>query len=330
MTSAPHTAAVILNWNGLEMTKQCLRSLFLCSYPDLKIILVDNGSQDYEADQLEKIFGHTINLIRLQKNLGFAEGNNIGIRVAIQDGAKYVCLLNNDTTVNPNFLDALVAAAELNNSIAMVAPTMRSMKNPSVIDNLGITLTLSGLSFNRKTEKWRMFCPSGGAVLYRCSALLDVAEGNNFFDPTYFAYVEDLDLGFRLLWRGYRPAYASQAVVSHRGSGSTSPMSDFALYYSQRNLLLTWVKNLPSQHILKYGWLMLIVQFGHALLSMRRRKLNIMLRGDFAAIRLLPQLIQKRNAILQNRKVDFKTIKNLIEPKIVMAAYLRQILRSKK
>lgn len=323
----PSVAIIILNWNGLQYTRNCLYSLNKVKYQPLHIIVIDNGSQNNEAEQLKNEFKQNITIICQPKNFGFAEGSNIGIRWAIKKKFDYICLLNNDTTVDPKFLDHLVKAAESDKTIAMVAPSMRSIKNPSEIDNLGITLTLSGLAFNRKNDSWRMFCPSGGAVLYRSSSLKAIEDNNSYFDPLYFAYVEDLDLGFRLLWQGYKSKYTPQAIIFHHGSASTAPMSDFGLYHSQRNLLLTWFKNLPFIFLLKYGFLMIIVQIAYSFLFIKRHKFFIMLKADFAALKLFPLYFYKRKFVQKSRKINSKTLMVSIEPKIVMTVFLRKVFR---
>lgn len=328
MIEQPRVTLIILNWNGLAYTRDCLDSLRRITYGNAEILVIDNGSKNNEAEILENEYQSLIQVIRLTENLGFAEGNNIGIRRAISTNAKYVCLLNNDTVIEPTFLELMVNASEADDRIAMVAPTMRVMNDHSVVDNLGITMTLSGLPFNRKEQNWRLFCPSGGAVLYRCSALCSVVQNNDYFDPEYFAYVEDLDLGWRLLWQGYRAVYAEKALVFHHGSAATSPMSDFAVFQTQKNLLLTWIKNLPMTFILKYGWAMFVIQCAHHVLYIFRHQFQLAIKADLAALRLFPRYQRFRRTNLKKGEATLRHIMELIEPKIIPRSYLKALTRT--
>src|SRR3972149_12039405 len=102
MTSAPRVSVVVLNWNGLADTRECLESLKAVSYPDYRVIVIDNGSREDEARALQSAFGDFARVVRSETNLGFAGGANIGIREALSQGSDYVLLLNNDTTVDPS------------------------------------------------------------------------------------------------------------------------------------------------------------------------------------------------------------------------------------
>src|SRR5512137_3063861 len=109
----PKVSIVILNWNGLADTRECLRSLQQVTYPNCEIILVDNASSGDDVRLLTDEFGDSVRVVRNEKNYGFAAGNNIGIKFALDHSSPdYVFLLNNDTTLAPDFLDELVTAAE--------------------------------------------------------------------------------------------------------------------------------------------------------------------------------------------------------------------------
>ena len=118
--TAPAVCAVVLNWNGGEATRACVHSLAAANYPNLSIIVVDNASSDGSAEQWSE--NETIDLIRNSTNLGFTGGVNAGIRRAMERGADYVWLLNNDATAGPNVLGQLVAMAEQDTRIGLVSP----------------------------------------------------------------------------------------------------------------------------------------------------------------------------------------------------------------
>ena len=107
----PEVSIIILNWNGLEDTIECLESLKKITYPNYKLIIVDNGSEGNDVAVLRHRFGSYIHIIEKDKNYGFTEGNNIGMRYALKGEARYILLLNNDTIVDPDFLSNLIKVA---------------------------------------------------------------------------------------------------------------------------------------------------------------------------------------------------------------------------
>ena len=121
-SDSPKVAIVILNWNGLADTLECLDSLQKIVYPNYVVVVIDNGSNGNDAEIIKKKFGDFVFVIEEEKNLGFAGGCNEGIRWALHSGAKYVLLLNNDTVVDPNFLIELVNVAQNDPQIGIVGP----------------------------------------------------------------------------------------------------------------------------------------------------------------------------------------------------------------
>ena len=154
----------------------------------------------------------------------------------------------------------------------MVAPRMMDYNYRDKIDNLGIVLMSSGLAFNRLDENQKLFCPCGACALYSRELLTVIArehtrDDSYYFDPSYFAYCEDLDLGWRARNAGFEPGYAKDAIVYHKGSSSTGKLSDFAVYHTYRNLLWTQIKNLPLALLLwqspwlAAGWLFIFAMY---------------------------------------------------------------------
>src|SRR3989344_4022189 len=123
MNKSPRVSIIILNWNGVNDTIECLDSLKEITYPNYEIIIVDNGSKWDDVKILSKKFGKYIRIIKNDKNYGFAEGNNIAIRKVMEENkSKYVLLLNNDTVVDKKFLDELVKTGESDEKIGIVGP----------------------------------------------------------------------------------------------------------------------------------------------------------------------------------------------------------------
>jgi GT2 family glycosyltransferase len=301
----PHIAIVILHYKNLHDTIVCISSVQKINYPNYSIIVVNNDTHDHGL-KLKQTFEHSIELIQNNNNLGFSEGNNAGIRIALQDDiTDAILILNNDTTVDPNFLSEMVI--ELNKA-DMIAPRMMQYDENYKIDNLGIVLMKSGLPFNRLSENQKLFCPSAGCALYSRKLLESVVIDDNYFDPAYFAYTEDLDLGWRAKNLGFETGYSKNAIVYHKGSAIHGKLSNFAIYNTYRNLLWTQSKNMPTLLLLRqlpwyvFGWVSLV---GFYLLKF---KPLIILRALIAGIFNFPDIHN-----LNKRNVSYKKILSWFE-----------------
>lgn len=241
----PLVTTVVLCFNGLEITRQCLKSLSAQKYTEQEIIVIDNGSTEDDCGVLEQEF-QQIRLIRLDRNLGFAGGCNRGITEA---RGKYVALLNNDAVATPEWLESLVKAAESDDGIGGVASIVLDGNNPVVLDSLGVGIAVDGMSrqamkgeyppvFDKPRE---VLMASGCACLYRIDALRRVGG----FDDDFFAYCEDTDVGLRLLWAGYKTVAAPGAVVIHYYSKTTGEFSLRKIFWVERNHYWVALKNFP-------------------------------------------------------------------------------------
>lgn len=232
-------AIILVNWNGLQDTLACLASLAAQSYQHCTTIVLDNHSR--EDASIITVHHPEVVLIRNRDNLGFCGANNIGIRKAVELGAEYCWILNNDTEVAHDCLARLVDALDENVDVAAVAhpiiyyydrrlywfaggilrhglPAHRGYMEPHTETELGEVSTefLTGCSFLARTK------------------VLHELDG---FDEKYFCYVEDVDLSMRIRTRGYRIGYVPKAVVWHKVSRSTGVRSPLLVYYTHRNML---------------------------------------------------------------------------------------------
>ncbi len=248
--SWPRVAVVVVNWNRPDDTAECLSSLAALDYPDLFTILVDNGSTDGSVERLRSLFPECT-YISNTRNLGFAEGNNVGIRHALSAGADYVLLLNNDATIDRDTLTLLVQVAQSDPSIGIVGPKIYLADRPRVIwfgggkvdEKLGLPIHLGWMQEDTGEEE------SIADVDYICGcALLAKAElfpRLGLLDSDYFLLFEDTDFCARARDGGYRVVLVPQASVYHKASssfgGDASPQY---LYYFHRNNLIYVKKNM--------------------------------------------------------------------------------------
>ena len=243
MGNAPTVAVIILNWNGLADTRECLHSLQVARYPAMRVIVLDNGSKGDEATTLESEFSAFIDVLRLPENRGFAAGANAGIRRALEGGADYVLLLNNDTVVAPEFLQALVDAASDIPNLAAVCPRTHFYDRPRIIYSTGGQVSIwravatqvgRGQDDHGQFERLeRRGYADGVCMLIPAEALTAVG----LLDEQYFAYWEETDWCVRAAERGLYCYYVPQSHIWHKASRSQSPDARFDYLY-RRNALL--------------------------------------------------------------------------------------------
>ncbi|MDD5342172.1 MAG: glycosyltransferase family 2 protein [Patescibacteria group bacterium] len=247
ISSKPRVSFVIINWNGLNDTIECLNSLRQISYPNYEIIIVDNDSKGDDVKTLREKFGNYIRLIQNEKNLGFAGGNNVGINLVLTEGnSKYIMFLNNDTVVKPDFLDRLVARAESDLRCGIVGPEIHLYHQREIIHSRGGILSLyTGWRFIGGTfhptrfkddGKYTLKYFSGSAFMASCRALKEVG----YFDEEYFYYAEDVDLGYRLFKAGYRILCEPGSKIYHKEGASVggNVRNPLTVYYDTRNSIM--------------------------------------------------------------------------------------------
>lgn len=245
--STKNLAVIIPNLNGGDMLLDAIESL-LKQAGSCSVIVVDNASSDGSADDAVRKFPST-HLIRHKRNRGYAGGVNTGLRHAIKTGARYVAVFNDDAVADSNWLKYLVSYLDEHSSVGAVACKVLSA-NKETFDSAGDYLTTWGLPYPRgrgETDRGQydtpgeIFAASGAASLFRTEALKDVG----LFDEAFFAYYEDVDLGFRMQNRGWKVGYEPKAVAYHAIGATSSRMRGFTTYQTLKNLpLLVW-KNMP-------------------------------------------------------------------------------------
>jgi GT2 family glycosyltransferase len=243
MENRPSVAIIVLNWNGLSDTRECLASLRGVSYPDLRVIVVDNGSDNDEAGTIEREFGGFAEVVRNPANLGFAGGANAGIRRALKDAPGYLLLLNNDVLVEPGFLDAMVDAAQRLPDFAAACPKAYFHHDPDLIYSTGgrVNMWTGGARQVGRGEKdngrfdeiAERDYADGLCMLISGRALEQVG----LLDDDYFLYWEETDWCLRARALGLRCYYVPGARVWHKAQRSLAPDAGFHYMY-RRNALL--------------------------------------------------------------------------------------------
>ena len=230
---------VIPNYNGIKFLQDCLLSLFRQEpgTPEYDVLVVDNGSKDGSLELLQSF--PQVEVVALSKNTGFCHAVNVGIRRA---KTPYVILLNNDTKVMPGFVAGLYRAIERNPQAFSVSAKMLMWDRPELLDDAGDLYCALGWAYARGkgqraelySDNAEVFSACGGASIYRRSVFDEIG----LFDEAHFAYLEDLDIGWRARIHGYRNFYEPSAEVIHFGSGSTGSR------YNAKKTLLSSANNI--------------------------------------------------------------------------------------
>ena len=239
-------AIVLVTYNASPFIEDCFQSLSRIDRGEheVSVIVVENASTDDTSEKLAKYPG--IVVFKNTKNFGFAGGNNIGMRVAMENGADFIYLLNQDTEVTPEFLVEAVRIASTDEKIGAVQSLLLLSPEKEKINSTGNAVHFLGLgycmNYGRRLVDWHgqdgqeIAYASGAGVLYRTSALQKVG----LFDDIFFMYHEDLDLGWRLRLAGWRNVLAKHSIVYHKYEFSRS-VSKF--YFMERNRYLVLLKN---------------------------------------------------------------------------------------
>jgi GT2 family glycosyltransferase len=220
LPSNPKVSCIVLNWNGWQDTIECLDALKECTYPQLTVIVVDNASTDDSVARIQAAHPATL-LLKSGKNLGFAGGNNVGIRYALAHGADYVWLLNNDTKPAPGALMALVAKAVSDQRIGAVASICYFADAPSTVQAWAGTRVNLWIGYVRNSavpheDEW-FHALYGASLLISCTAV----EDTGLLDEGFFLYLEETEFCLRLRRKGWRLAAAPDSHILHKVNAST-------------------------------------------------------------------------------------------------------------
>lgn len=259
VSSLPKIVIVVLNWNRPLDTLECLESLQKITYPNYEIIVVDNGSKDDSVFLIKQAYP-TLCLIETGENLGFAEGNNRGMTIALEKKAAYILLLNNDTVVHPKILNAFAQAAAEYPNAGVFGAKIYYYDDPTILWYAGGDIDKTGRCYHvgngqcdvekrrEKIEKTGYAC--GCALLIKSSVIAKVG----MLEPKYFLIWEEIDWCWRIRNAGYDCLFVPDAKVWHKISlsfegGNRGPIWH---YFYWRNRLLFLEKHLTFKNLLKF------------------------------------------------------------------------------
>ena len=300
--SYPRVSIIVLNWNGLEDTIECLESLKRMSYPSYDVIVVDNASSGDDVEALRGKYGDYVHVIANDRNCGFSEGNNVGIRYALSKGSDYVFLLNNDTVVDGASLSELIRVAEEDARAGIFGGKIFYYASPDRLQSVG-----------GKTNWWLgRFKDYGGQqdagqfdrvaerdFVYATAMLIKraVLEKTGFLDSSLFFGMEDYDYCARAAKAGFRVVYVPGAKVWHKQGASRRRLPDYPetwrlvsreigiLAYKPKPVLRIFRRHGPRYLFLFPAVSFLVYQSLVNVVGMMRGSLYHMYRGNLAPFR---------------------------------------------
>lgn len=288
----PKVSIIVLNWNGQRDTIECLESIRRMAYPNYEVIVVDNKSDGDDVRVIKERAGGYAHILENDRNYGFCEGNNIGMRYVLQHSKPaYFLLLNNDTIVDPESLTKLVETAEADLSIGIVGPKVYFHAEPNTIQSVGgsINWWTSGICLlgygeadhGQHDEIKEVDWVSGCALLIKQSTIQDIG----LFYPGYFALLEDVDWCARCGKAGYKVVCSPQSKVWHKTGKTIDRTSGSRQYYMARNPFLLMRRNAAKLQIASFLVHFFLIDVASNLWSLFRQRQMGLAGAYFRGIR---------------------------------------------
>jgi len=310
--AAPWVRVVIVNFNGGDHLARAVEGLAGQTHGDFEAVVVDNASTDGSIGRL-CLPDRRFRVLPAGGNLGFAAGCNLGSRGA---ATPWLAMLNPDAVPEPGWLEALKSATRLHAGAAMFGSTQLSAENEAVLDGAGDNYSIFGLAWRGGhgasaalvTDDIRVFSPCAAAALYR----RDAFEAEGGFAESFFCYLDDVDLGFRLRLAGHEAVQVAAARVTHVGSAIAGRQSPFTLYHSARNGVFLLLRCMPLPLLALALPLHLAAQMFLIARLRRRALISARIRGLFDGWVPLRRLLAERRAIGLRRRLALAGVADLL------------------
>lgn len=302
----PIVHVLVINWNGREHVDDCFTSLLASTYRSARFVLIDNASTDGSATYVRETFGHDprLEVLELPENLGWSGGNNAGIRRALDAGAGYVLLLNNDTRTDAYCIERLVAQAEVDPTFGALAPKLVMFNDPKTINSIGLIASTIGAAWDRGIgepdgpqwdERIDVIGVCGAGFFIRCETL----RMTGLLPEDFGIYLDDLDLSMRIWNAGYRIVTCPDAVIRHKFSATMGEGAQARRKYhlNTRNRARIILRNFPANRLFisildyKIGEGRAV---GRAILNGEWWKVGVHAQSWFEAVAYIPRALRER------------------------------------
>jgi len=253
MNTFPLVYTVLLNFNSAEDTINCIESINKITYPNIKIVVVDNNSSDNSVEFL-KSSDINFKLILSKDNFGYAKGNNLGIKYALEDSAEYICILNSDVEVEESFLEPIIKLLSENNETGIAGPCICDFENKDRVQSLGAYINLyTGLAMGR--NKGSLYSSINesiidvdylGGACFVCKK--EVFEKIGLIPEIYFLFYEETEFCLKAKHQGYSLKCIPESRVYHKGSATISKYNGLSYYFLNRNRIIFMKRNADLLH----------------------------------------------------------------------------------
>ena len=299
---------IILNYNAGELLEKCITSIYESNYKNFEVIVVDNNSQD-ESHKLCKEKFSSITLIENKENLGYCEGNNVGIRNA---NGEFITILNPDTIVEPNWLIELLDAYQEFGD-AIYQPKFLTINNESILQSTGNMIQLFGFGYSRNKgdhdenqfSKIENINYASGTCLFTTKQIFDQLD---LFDSFLFAYHDDLDFCWRASMEGIQSYYVPTSIVYHPPEGFSFKWSNFKFYLLERNRIYCLLTHYSRGTIMKFLPALILVDIAVSLFYLKSGFFSEKIKASLNILQNLKTIQSRYNYIQKKRIVDDKKI----------------------
>jgi GT2 family glycosyltransferase len=308
----PLCTVVIINYNTWDHLERCLNALVRQTFKNFSVLLVDNSSEEMPSPSILQIFPRT-SYIKNSQNRGFAGANNQAFSKT--DDSEWIILLNPDVFPEADFIEQLLDAAYKYSGFKMFGARLFFDDRPDLVEGDGDCYHVSGLAWRNRTISGKQ---SPFEVFTACAAALmvktDIVQKVGGFDEDFFCYMEDVDLGFRMRLGGHRCLIIPEARAYHVGSASSGGQhSDFAVYHGHRNIVWTYIKNMPAPLLWLFLPLHLALNLVAILWFALRGQQNVILKAKMDALLGFPTMWRKRKNIQKQRVATLSEILHFMD-----------------
>lgn len=317
MKNIPTVSIIIVNYNGKKYLEKCFESLMKINYKNYEVILVDNNSTDDSIEFVKNTYP-SVMIIKLDKNYGFAEPNNIGAKNAKGD---FLAFLNNDTIVNPDFIAEMVKVLEQDSKIAICQSLLLKLNGD--VDSSGDFVDILGRAYSSKdkvTNVRKILSARGASMMVRKNLFWDLGG----FDKNFFASFEDVDLGWRAWIWGYKVVLVPDSIVFHTGGQTVQNQFSKIRFHGVKNTLVIRLANfetsLATISIIKSFFIIFLKKiFGITLIpdpepSLPLPPFGIIFHGILWVLKNLRYVIAKRKKVNSRR---IRSTKDLLEKNLI-------------
>ena len=304
----PLVSIIILNYNAGKLLEECINSIYKTNYKNYEIILVDNDSKDNSHIICKKFFP-TVNLIENKENLGYCEGNNVGIRNSNGD---FIIILNPDTIVDPEWINELLLGYQKFGE-GIYQPKFLTINDESIIQSTGNMIQLFGFGYSRnkgdkdkkQSNDIEMINYASGTCLFTSKQILDQLD---LFDSFLFAYHDDLDLCWRASMQGIQSFYVPTSIVFHPLEGFSFKWSNFKFFLLERNRLYCLFTHYSHSTFLKFLPALILVDITVSFFYLKNGLFFEKIKATISILKNIRKINSKYIEIQKKRTVSDKEI----------------------